>query len=274
MATKLDMTSIPTGSRLGLKRQMGGLRVKEVTDTQKRSMAAVDNQRQSLAELAYKSLSKRQSLIQRHSRRSSLEDMDEQTLNTICEKFSDLLSGETTNHTAPTVSCSLEESGAPFFNGEESFTTFGEESFNMRRTSDFDVKAIDYDLQKEEMEKFEQQKRLNDGDDEDLIEVSPGCHLPLRGSEETWKAIMSGKVTITRCACCEEDLTCVEDAQLVVCCDCWVFSPVDQSIAGIPLEEETDEEWFTRNKSRGVGLGVKANDIIEWISSQQEAESS
>jgi hypothetical protein len=185
-----------------------------------------------------------------------------------------LFSGETTHHTASTESCTLEESCAAFFNSEESFAEFGDESFDMRRTSEFDMSAIDYDLQKEEMEKFEQQKQgRSDGDDENLIEVSPGYCLPLHGSKDTWKAIMAGKIIITRCTCCEEDLTCVEDVQLVICCDCWVFSPVDQSIAGILLEE-TDEEWFTRNESSGVGLGVKANDIVEWINSQQEAESS
>jgi hypothetical protein len=133
------------------------------------------------------------------------------------------------------------------------------------------MSAINHDLQKEEMEKFEQQKpRGSDRDDANLIEVFPGCCLPLRGGKETWKAIMKGKITITRCTCCEEDLTCVEDAQLVICSDCWVFSPVDQSIAGISLEE-SDEEWFTRHEKSGVGLGIKANEMIEWINSQREA---
>jgi hypothetical protein len=230
-------------------------------------MAAVANQRQSLAKLAGKSFRKRQSRIQSFSQRDSLGDLDEQTLHAMCKHVAGLFSGETTHHTASTESCTLEESCAAFFNSEESFAEFGDESFDMRRTSEFDMSAIDYDLQKEEMEK------LSDEDEANVIEVSPGCCLPLRGSVETWKAIMAGKITITRCTCCEEDLTCVEDVHLVICCDCWIFSRVDQSIAGISLEEN-DEEWFTRLESSGVGLGVKANDIVEWINSQQEAESS
>jgi hypothetical protein len=244
--------------------------VKAVPHTQQMSiMAAVANRRQSLAELAGKAFRKSKSQV-----RDSFQDLDEQTLHTMCKNVCDLFSGETTQHTASTVSCcSLEESCTAFFNSEESFTEFGEESFDMRRTSEFDISTIDFDLQKEEMEKFELQKKRSDGDDKNLIEVFPGRCLPLRGSEETWKAIMAGYITITRCTCCEEDLTCVEDTHLVICSDCWVFSPVDQSIAGISLEE-TEEEWHIRDELRGVGLGFKAKDILEWMNSQQKAESS
>jgi hypothetical protein len=128
MANELEMSLHSTGSRRGLNREMGGLRVKEVTDTQQMSMAVVANQRQSLAKLAGKSFRKRQSGIQTFSPRDSLDGLDEETLHTVCQQVSDLLSG----HTSATVPCSLEESGISFFNGEESFAEFGDATYVRR----------------------------------------------------------------------------------------------------------------------------------------------
>jgi hypothetical protein len=103
--------------------------------------------------------------------------------------------------------------------------------------------------------------------EQDLIEVSPGVYLPLRGSKETWEALLEGRVVVTMCSCCQEELSCIEDAQLVVCSDCWVISPVDQSIAGISLEDnEADEECY----SSSVGLGIKASEIGEWLEAAQQ----
>ncbi len=87
------------------------------------------------------------------------------------------------------------------------------------------------------------------------IEVAPGIRLPLRGSDETWKAIEEGQVTVTSCISCQQDLNCVLDAQLVVCPDCSMLSPVDQ----------TTQDADSSADRYGVGLGVKPADIIRWV---------
>lgn len=86
-----------------------------------------------------------------------------------------------------------------------------------------------------------------------MIEVAPGVKLPLRGSDETWKAIEDGRVTITTCIACQIELHCLEDAQLVACPNCTMLSPVDQ----------TNQEDSTARF--GVGVGVKLEDVIRWI---------
>lgn len=87
------------------------------------------------------------------------------------------------------------------------------------------------------------------------LEIAPGIKLPLRGSEETWRAIEEGQATVTSCISCQQELHCVLDAQLVVCPDCTMLSPVDQ----------TNHFSGTTPDRYGVGLGVKPGDVLRWI---------
>jgi hypothetical protein len=215
----------------------------------------------------------------------SEEELDEvTTIHQSCSNVARLLSGDT-DHTDMT---GLSSDSHTSFNN--SFAEFDEDFF--------DVSLIDTELQKEALAEFEQQKQSQDGrtntqeellllveddglntpddafdeeeheelqlnDSQDLIEVSPGFNLPLVGSRETWKAIRDGRITITKCCSCQEDLTCIDDADLVVCCDCWVVSPVDQSIAGGTPNGTSS--------TRRVGMGVKTDDMQEWITAQQRS---
>jgi hypothetical protein len=88
-----------------------------------------------------------------------------------------------------------------------------------------------------------------------MINVGPGVSMPLRGSDETWKAIEDGRVTITSCIFCQIELNCLEDAQLVICPDCTMLSPVDQT-------EGQENSSFARY---GVGVGIKPAEIVEWV---------
>jgi hypothetical protein len=97
------------------------------------------------------------------------------------------------------------------------------------------------------------------------IEVAPGIELRLRGSKETWAAIKESRITVTSCCCCLAELHCIQDAELVVCPDCWVVSPVDQSIGGVPIEVESNEA------DPSVSLGVKVEDTIRWLSELHNA---
>jgi hypothetical protein len=90
-----------------------------------------------------------------------------------------------------------------------------------------------------------------------IIEVGPGVSAPLRGSDETWKAIEDGRVTITSCTWCQIELNCLDDAQLVICPDCTMISPVDQT-AG---QDNSPCERY------GVGVGIKPEEIVKWIKS-------
>ena len=100
-----------------------------------------------------------------------------------------------------------------------------------------------------------------------MMEVAPGVTVPLRGSTETWEAIKDGRVTVTACCACQLELHCIEDAEFVICPDCWVVSSVDQTFGGIPLENEDMAEFDggKRPTCRGVGLGVKAVEVVEWL---------
>jgi hypothetical protein len=88
-----------------------------------------------------------------------------------------------------------------------------------------------------------------------MIDVGPGVKMPLRGSDETWEAIEYGRVTITTCISCQIDLNCLEDAQLVICPDCTMMSPVDQT----PGPGKVSYERY------GVGVGVKPQEILDWV---------
>ena len=101
-----------------------------------------------------------------------------------------------------------------------------------------------------------------DGKRESLIEVAPGIRIPLSSSEETWTAIMDGRVTVTKCQNCGNELTCIDESNLVICSDCWVFSPVEQDGANDPSP-------IIHSRA---SIGVKIENIFEWLASQENLE--
>jgi hypothetical protein len=106
---------------------------------------------------------------------------------------------------------------------------------------------------------------LVDSDDSESescsISFSPGVQKTLRSSKETWQAIRDGRITVTACSRCKVELHCIEDAEFVVCPDCRVASQVEQTIAGILLDSDSPDG----TTCNGVGLGVKAKDVIQWL---------
>jgi hypothetical protein len=95
------------------------------------------------------------------------------------------------------------------------------------------------------------------------IEVEPGRFMDLRGSEETMRAIKDGSAIVVQCFLCNACLKCVHDAELVICPDCRIFTPVSEDFGGmynsVPNSGYDFEEKKTRvlNRRRGVGLGLK-----------------
>jgi hypothetical protein len=82
------------------------------------------------------------------------------------------------------------------------------------------------------------------------VEIMPGVFSPLRGSEETWRAINAGNVEIVECICCCNRIQCIADAEYVLCPECRVVSPVENRYRG--------RQASGQHNKRGVGLGLLA----------------
>ena len=103
------------------------------------------------------------------------------------------------------------------------------------------------------------------------VEVAPGIHLPLKTPLETWAAVEEGRVTVTTCNHCKVELTCSDDAHLVMCVDCWVFSPVDQTTTAFIEGDLTASQTLDyKNIEKGcVSVGIQTEEIFEWIAIQE-----
>ena len=95
------------------------------------------------------------------------------------------------------------------------------------------------------------------------IEISPGLVLPLCGANDTWHAVQDGTVTVTSCIACTAELFVIEDATFVLCPECQVVSPVDHSSLEEGAEEELAYQFRSPRHQSTVGLGVKAQDIVD-----------
>lgn len=78
------------------------------------------------------------------------------------------------------------------------------------------------------------------------VEVSPNVFMDLRSAMETLRAVESGRAICVTCVQCQGTLKCVPDAELVMCPDCRITSPMC-------LEDDIPG----RTPRRGVGLGLK-----------------
>ena len=86
------------------------------------------------------------------------------------------------------------------------------------------------------------------------IEVSPGHYLPLRGSAETLAAVESGMARAVQCVACSATLLCVPDAELVICPDCRLLSPLATSKQAYGSSAQQPGVQYNVG---GVGLGLK-----------------
>ena len=79
------------------------------------------------------------------------------------------------------------------------------------------------------------------------VEVTPNVYMELRSAMETLRAVECGRASSVTCVQCLGTLKCVPDAELVMCPDCRVTSPMASDENDIP----------GRPVRRGVGLGLK-----------------
>lgn len=94
-----------------------------------------------------------------------------------------------------------------------------------------------------------------------MIDIGGGIRLPLRGSDETRKAIKEDFFVPLVCVACSEEIFCVLDAKCCVCPSCEQFSPLDGG-----------------DNSHGVGLGftIETLALMQWeaINHDQNDDSS
>jgi len=83
------------------------------------------------------------------------------------------------------------------------------------------------------------------------IEVAPGVKMEVRGADETLRAIHGGYAIIAICSCCQVKLRCVPDAEVVVCPDCRVLTPL------VTDYSKTKNNNISFAQKRGIGLGQK-----------------
>ena len=141
------------------------------------------------------------------------------------------------------------------------------------RASNFDFSLEDIEEQKKQMEYFEKlakeaekgepNENLSSGEQAelDMIEVIPGVEVPLKGANENWDAINEGRLLVTPCSCCNTELTHMDSVELVICSDCWVFTPLAQNMDNL---ESMDQEDSTCSAC----IGVKAEDLFKWLADQ------
>ena len=102
-------------------------------------------------------------------------------------------------------------------------------------------------------------------DDEDLsIEVSPGVFVSLISAQDTWKAIQAGKIMVSTCLVCQEDLTSADSVQFVTCSDCWSINSFHQ-VEPNSTKIEGEKTIGSHERKQVVGIGVKNHEIVQWI---------
>ena len=106
-------------------------------------------------------------------------------------------------------------------------------------SSSFTTESLPYQGE-EQADKIDKHRTQSQVD----VEIAPGQYMPLRGSAETLEAVESGKASMVSCFACEATLWCVPDADLVVCPDCRILSPLASKQSSPP-------------RVGGVGLGMK-----------------
>ena len=68
-----------------------------------------------------------------------------------------------------------------------------------------------------------------------IIEIEAGVFEPLRGSQETLRAVQDGEITPVNCICCQSRFHCIKAARYVICPACKVIGPVPGGKVGVGL---------------------------------------
>jgi Zn ribbon nucleic-acid-binding protein len=80
------------------------------------------------------------------------------------------------------------------------------------------------------------------------VELLPGHHVPLIGTEETMQAFCEDNVINVECSSCQMFLYCKRTAEMVMCPGCRMISPIDEGLGG-----------------EGLGLGLSVAAAFEML---------
>ena len=86
-----------------------------------------------------------------------------------------------------------------------------------------------------------------------MVEISPGCVVPLRTTEEIINAVANDFFRPMTCICCSQDFFCIPDIQFAVCPNCQSIGPVE------------GDGYFEGRKTiaKGLGLGFAAETLFK-----------
>ena len=132
-------------------------------------------------------------------------------------------------------------------------------SYEYETSQPYDSKAFLIQRQAEQLQKYayskaSQRTLKKPVPQETQVEVSPGVFLPLRGSEETLKALRQGDTTVLQCFLCQVELCCVCDCEWVLCPDCRTLTPVSSDPT-----DSLHKSLPDLRHPHGVGLGLKTS---------------
>jgi hypothetical protein len=87
------------------------------------------------------------------------------------------------------------------------------------------------------------------------IEIEPGIFSELRGSDETWEAIVEDMYMPTACSCCTSLVFAIQDCGYVLCPNCRIVFPAwdDRGTMIDPVKS-------------GVGIGFTFEQLVAWQS--------
>jgi hypothetical protein len=116
---------------------------------------------------------------------------------------------------------------------------------------------------------FAQAKRCDDAhDDEDdknrrrapiEIEIEPGLYSVLRGSDETWEAILEDMYMPSQCPWCQITVFAIQDCGYVLCPECKAVFPAEEENT-----TNTGGSMMINRVASGVGLGFTFESLRKW----------
>lgn len=140
---------------------------------------------------------------------------------------------------------------------ESYYSAYGDDGVRERRTPQRQFSSSSYEYEEEilatEAEDFQEESK-----EQTLVEVTPGNFVPLIGSESTWSAVQEGRIAHTTCFDCMARLVCINVADMIMCPECRVISPVS-------------DESGKASGGGGLGLGMKEEDAMREVSNVRNA---
>ena len=92
------------------------------------------------------------------------------------------------------------------------------------------------------------------------IEIEPGLYSVLRGSDETWEAILDDMYMPSQCPWCQITVFAIQDCGYVLCPECKAVFPAEDDGTG----SGTGHCAMINRVASGVGLGFTFESLLKW----------